>query len=677
MKPPKAEKHIKELTAHGHTRHDPYYWLNERENEKVLNYLKQENAYTDYQLADTKAMQEKLFQEITGRIKPEDQSVPYYMNGYWYYKRFEKRAEHPVFLRKKDGADAQEEVLLDAEKMSKDYAYFDTGSLAVSENNKMLAYSADTVSRRKYTIHIKDLSSGELFDDTIADTTGDMVWASDNQSVFYVALNEALRPYRVYRHIPGTPVSEDALIYEEEDPTFDLDIYKSKSREYIFIHSGSTESDEVLFLLAGQPDAVPRIIQPRETHLEYSAAHYGNHFYLLTNWKAENFRLMKAPVEAPQKENWQEVIAHRSHVLIENFDIFSRFLALEERGEGMTRVRIISWDGHTDYYIPFYEKAHTVGMGFNPEFSSEKLRYHYTSLITPPQTGEIHFRTQEKVILKEQEVLGDYSPPDYETERVFATAQDGTLIPVSIVMPVEARKDGKNPFLLFGYGSYGLSVDPWFSYARPSLLERGFGFAIAHVRGGQEMGRQWYKEGKQLNKKNTFTDFNDVAECLVDKNYTSPDRLVAMGGSAGGMLMGVIANERPELYRAIVAAVPFVDIVTTMLDDSIPLTTGEYNEWGNPNDKTYYEYMLSYSPYDNVRQQAYPAMLVTTGLHDSQVQYWEPAKWVARLRENKTDNNLLLFRIQMDYGHSGAAGRFERYRETALEYAFIFKMMEK
>ena len=673
MKPPKAVKKEKKLIKHGHIRIDPYYWLNDHENPEVIDYLNKENEYTRHQLKDTEELQSQLFKEITGRIKPEDQSVPYRLNGYFYYTRYEKGAEHPLFLRRKDEPGAGEEVLLDADQMAKGYEYFETGSLAVSENNRYLAYSIDTVSRRKYTIHFKDLKTGETFHENIDETTGDMTWAADNQTLFYPVKNESLRPYRIYRHILGTSAKEDTLVYEETDPTFDVDVFKSKSREYIFLLSESTEADEYRFIPAEKPESDAKVIQPRQKYLEYTAEHFENHFYLLTNLQAENFRIMKTPVENPGKDHWEEVIAHRKNILIEDFDLFRDFMALEERGEGITRLRIISWDEKLDYYVTFYEKAHTVYLDFNPEFNTEKLRYKYTSLITPLQTEEIHYKTREKTVLKKQEVLGEYSTLDYETERVFATAEDGKLVPVSIVTPVECLRDGSMPMLLLGYGSYGISVDPWFSYARLSLLERGFGFAIAHVRGGQEMGRQWYKDGKLLNKKNTFSDFNDVAEFLVNKSYTSTDRLFAMGGSAGGMLTGAIANQRPDLYKGIIAAVPFVDVVTTMLDTSIPLTTGEYDEWGDPNDPIFYRYILSYSPYDNVTKQPYPAMLVTTGFHDSQVQYWEPAKWVAKLRDMKTDDNLLLFYIQMEYGHSGSAGRFERYRETAMEFAFILK----
>ena len=675
MNPPKAGKKEKLLSKHGHTRNDPYYWLNERENPEVINYLNKENEYTQHELEGTEKAQSTLFKEITGRIKQEDQSVPYRLNGYYYYTRFENGAEHPLFLRKKDEPDATEQVLLEANAMSKKYDYFEVGSIAVSENNKYLAYSIDTVSRRKYTIHFKNLKTEETFDENIPGTTGDMTWAADNETLFYVLLDEALRPYRVYKHRLGKPVSEDTLLFEETDPTFDLDVFKSKSRDYIFIHSGATEADEYRYISASEPEAEFKVLQPRQKYLEYMAEHFGDYFYILTNLQAENFRIMKTSPGKPGKENWMEVIPHRNHTLIEGFDLFADFMALEERGEGMTRLRIISWNGNLDYYVPFYEKAHTVYLDFNPEFNSEKLRFKFTSLITPPQTGEIHYKTAEKTILKETEVMGDFSPMNYETERLFATAQDGTLIPVSIIAPVAFAKNGTMPVLLYGYGSYGISSDPWFSYARISLLDRGFGFAIAHVRGGQEMGRQWYKDGKLMNKRNTFSDFNDVAEFLINKNYTSPQKLFAMGGSAGGLLMGAIANQRPDLFKGILAAVPFVDVLTTMLDDSIPLTTSEYDEWGEPNNPDFYNYILSYSPYDNITKQEYPAMLVTTGLYDSQVQYWEPAKWVAKLRDMKTDKNLLLFQIQMSYGHSGSAGRFERYKETAMEYAFILKVL--
>lgn len=676
MKAPEAPKKPKELTMHGDVRVDNYYWLNERENPEVIEYLEAENAYTKAQLKDTEDLQDSLFREITARIKPSDESVPYFLNGYWYFQRYEEGKEHPVWVRKKEKQSAGEEILLNGNKMAEGLAYFDLGSFAVSENNKLLAYSADTVSRRKYTIYIKDLTTGELLEDTIPNTTGNVVWANDNKTLFYTVKDESLRPYRIYKHTIGHSAKNDELVYEEKDATFTCDVRKSKSRKYIFIDSESTVSDECRYADAGHPQNQFRIIQPRKRGLEYSVAHHQDHFYILTNDEALNFRLMKTPVMATEKGNWQEVIPHRKDVLIEDADVFDTFIALEERVSGLSEIRIIEMQKQEDYYLDFEEEAYTVYTAFNPDFHTQKLRFKYTSLTTPPKTLEWDLATKEREVLKETEVLGGYDPADYESKRFYARAGDGTKVPVSMVV----RKDRKKkpmPLLLYGYGSYGYSLDPYFSYGRISLLNRGFAFAIAHIRGGQEMGRQWYEDGKMLKKKNTFTDFNDVAQHLIDENFTTPDQLFAMGGSAGGLLMGAVVNSKPELYKGVIAAVPFVDVVTTMLDESIPLTTGEFDEWGNPKNEKYYHYIKSYSPYDNVKAQDYPAMLVTTGLHDSQVQYWEPAKWVARLRDMKTDDNLLLLHTNMDYGHSGASGRYAAYRETAMEYAFLLKVLNR
>jgi oligopeptidase B len=676
MQAPDAEKKPKELTIHGDTRTDNYYWLNERENPEVIDYLEAENAYTQAKLEDTEKLQEKLFNEITARIKPNDESVPYFLNGYWYKRRFNEGDEHPVFIRKKEKNSDEEEVLLDGNKMAEGLAYFNIGSFAVSEDNNFLAYSTDTVSRRKYTIYIKDLRTGEILEDRIPNTTGTVVWGGDNKTLFYTVKDETLRPYRIYKHVTGQPSENDELIFEESDATFTCDVRKSKSRKYIFIDSESTVSNETRFVDANHPEKEFKVLQPRERGLEYVVAHHHDHFYILTNQDALNFRVMKTPVEQTTKENWQEVIPHRKDVLLEDLILFEDFMVLEERVEGLSEIRIRTLDGTSDFHIPFDEKVYTAYAGYNPDFYTGKLRFRYTSLTTPPKTIEYDLESDEQTVLKETEVLGGYHANDYQAERFFATAEDGTKIPVSLVYK-KSELDKPMPLLLYAYGSYGSSMDPYFSYSRVSLLNRGFAFAVAHIRGGQEMGRQWYEDGKMLNKKNTFTDFNDVAEHLISENYTTPDQLFAMGGSAGGLLMGAIVNMKPELYKGVIAAVPFVDVVTTMLDESIPLTTGEFDEWGNPKDKEYYDYILSYSPYDNVKKQDYPAMLVTTGLHDSQVQYWEPAKWVAKLRDMKTDDNLLLLHTNMDFGHSGASGRYAAYKETAMEYAFILKVLKE
>lgn len=676
MHAPDTEMKPKELTIHGDTRTDNYYWLNQRENPEVTEYLEAENAYAKTKLKDTEELQDKLFKEITSRIKPKDESVPYFLNGYWYKRSFNEGDEHAVFVRKKEKDSDKEDILLDGNKMAEGLAYFDIGSFAVSEDNNLLAYSTDTVSRRKYTIYIKDLRTGKILEDHIPNTTGTVVWGGDNKTLFYTVKDETLRPYRIYKHVTGQTSENDELIFEESDATFTCDVRKSKSRKYIFIDSESTVSNETRFVNASHPDKEFKVLQPRERGLEYTVAHHHDHFYILTNQDALNFRVMKTPVEQTTKENWQEIIPHRKDVLLEDLILFDDFMVLEERVNGMTEIRIRTLDGASDFYIPFNEKVYTAYSGYNPDFYTDKLRFSYTSLITPTKTIEYDLENDEQTILKQTEVLGGYNANDYQSERFFATAKDGTKVPVSLVYK-KSQRDKPMPLLLYAYGSYGYSMDPYFSYSRVSLLDRGFAFAVAHVRGGQEMGRQWYEDGKMLNKKNTFTDFNEVAEHLISENYTTPDQLFAMGGSAGGLLMGAIVNMKPELYKGVIAAVPFVDVVTTMLDESIPLTTGEFDEWGNPKDKEYYDYILSYSPYDNVKKQDYPAMLVTTGLHDSQVQYWEPAKWVAKLRDMKTDNHLLLLHTNMDFGHSGASGRYAAYKEIAMEYAFILKVLNE
>lgn len=676
MQAPDIEKKPKELTIHDNTRIDNYYWLNDRKNPEVIDYLKAENAYSKAWLKDTEQLQETLFREFTSRIKQEDQSVPYTLNGYEYYSRYEEGAEQPLFCRKADTGKGPEEIILNAESMAKNHAYFDVGSLSVSHNNRFLAYSLDTVSRRKFTIYIKDLKTGEIFEDQISNTTGDITWANDNKTLFYVMKDESLRPYRIYKHILGQHPDKDKLIFEEKDATFVTGIHKSKSQQYIFISSHSTLSDEYRFVRADQPDAPFQIIQSRQRKLEYSVAHHGDVFYILTNLNAKNFRIMKTAVTATTKEHWQEVIAHDAQTLIEDIDLFENFMVINQRTNGLTQIRIKTWDNKHDYLIPFDEAAYTAFSAYQPDYHATKVRYKYTSLTQAPQTVEMAIQTRKKQVLKQVEVLGGYDATQYESKRFFATAKDGTRIPVSMVFKKGWKQNGEAPLLLYGYGSYGYSMDPYFSYSRISLLDRGWAYAIAHVRGGQEMGRDWYENGKLLKKKNTFTDFTDVAAYLIDNNYTSSDKLFAMGGSAGGLLMGAVVNMKPALFKGVVAAVPFVDVVTTMLDESIPLTTGEFDEWGNPKDKTYYDYMLSYSPYDNVEAKDYPAMLVTTGLHDSQVQYWEPAKWVAKLRDLKTDNHPLLLWTNMNFGHSGASGRFQPYKETAMEFAFMLKTLE-
>ena len=675
VQPPVAEVNPEHLTIHGHTRVDDYYWLRERDNPGVIEYLEAENEYTRAVMQPAEALQEKLYNEIVGRMQQDEQSVPYRLEGYYYYTRYEEGQDYPIYCRRQGGLEAEEEILLDVNEMAAGHDYYSVVGLAVSPGNTLLSFGVDTVSRRRYTIHFKNLETGEILPDTIPATTGSAAWAADNRTVFYTGIDDTtLRAHRVYRRVLGMPPASDALVFEETDETFRAYAYTSKSREYIFIASRSTLSNEYRYLGADNPTGDFMIFQPRERDHEYRIDHYRDRFYIHTNLGAENFRLMTAPVDRTAREHWTEMIPHRGDVLLEGFEIFEVGLALQEREQGLTRIRIVPWDGSPGHYLDFGEETYSARISMNPEFETQWLRYAYSSLTTPPSTYDYNMLTREKTLLKREEVLGGFKPEDYRAERHFATARDGTEIPISLVYRKGLVKDGGNPLLLYGYGSYGASIDASFSSARLSLLDRGFVYAIAHVRGGQELGRRWYEDGKLLKKKNTFTDFIDCAQYLVARKFTSPDRLFASGGSAGGLLMGAVVNMRPELFKGLVVGVPFVDVVTTMLDHSIPLTTSEFDEWGNPEDREYYDYMLSYSPYDNIQAGEYPAMLVTTGLHDSQVQYFEPAKWVARLRTVKTDNNPLLLWTNMEAGHGGASGRFRRLRQTAMEYAFLLNL---
>ena len=684
---PVAAQEAKTLSIHGDDRVDNYYWMKltdaqknaeqpDAHTQRVLDYLNAENDYREDVMAPLKPLQEKLYEEIVGRIKQTDMSVPFRDNGYFYFSRYEEGKEYPIYGRKNGSLDAAEEIMLDVNELAKDYAYYQVGGTSVSPNNRLLAYGVDTLSRRIYTLKFKDLETGEMLTDEIPNTGGSAVWANDNRTVFYPVKDETLRTFKIFKHRLGTPTSEDEEVYHEADETFGTFVYKSKSKEYIIIGSYQTLSSEYRVLDADDPDGEFRIIQPRERKLEYDIAHYGEHFYIRTNLDAKNFRLMRTPVNATGKENWTEVVPHRDDVLLEGMDIFKDYLVLSERQGGITRLRVMPWEGE-EHYIEMPEAAYLAYTSANREFDTDILRYGYTSLTTPNSVYDYNMQTRERELLKEQEVIGDFDKNNYTSERILVPARDGTEVPVSIVYRKGTPKDGTAPLLLYGYGSYGASMDPYFSSVRLSLLDRGFIYAIAHIRGGQELGRAWYEDGKLLNKKNTFTDFIDVGEWMVANNYTSKDNLFGMGGSAGGLLMGAVVNMRPDLWRGVIAAVPFVDVITTMLDETIPLTTGEYDEWGNPNDAKYYEYIKSYSPYDQVRAQNYPPMLVTTGLHDSQVQYWEPAKWVAKLRELKTDQHPLLLYTNMDTGHGGASGRFERYRETAMEYAFLLDLARR
>jgi oligopeptidase B len=673
--PPEAKKERKELTIHGHTRIDNYFWLNQKDDPAVIKYLEDENSYTDEVLGHTKKLQERLFNEITGRIKQDDQSVPYFDNGYYYFVRFEEGKEYPLYCRKKGSLDSEEEIMLNVNEMAKGFNYYSIGAISVSPDNKLIAFGVDTLSRRKFNIYFKNLETGEIYSDILENTTGGAAWTNDNKTVFYTSRDHTLRSYKIFRHTLGEDPQNDKEIFHEDDETYSTFVYRSKSDQYIFIGSFSTVATEYRFLNTDDPSGEFSLVQPRERDHEYSIDHFGNKFYIVTNLDARNFRLMETPVSDPSMENWKEIIPHRKEVLLEGMEIFRNFLVIQERKNGLTQLRIKKWGEPEEHYLDFGEETYTAYISTNREFDTDILRFGYTSLTTPNSTFDYNMINREKSLLKQEEVIGGYDPSEYHSERLYAQAEDGIRIPISIVYKRGVSKNGNNPLLLYGYGSYGITQNPSFSSVRLSLLDRGFIFAIAHIRGGQEMGRQWYDDGKLLNKKNTFTDFIACAEFLIENDYTSSEKIFASGGSAGGLLVGAVANMRPDLFKGILAAVPFVDIVTTMLDTSIPLTTGEYDEWGNPNEKEYYDYILSYSPYDNVEPKNYPAMLVTTGLHDSQVQYWEPAKWVAKLREMKTDNNPLLLHTQMTAGHSGASGRFERYRITALQYAFMLSLL--
>ena len=677
IQPPKAKIIPKLLEKHGHSRTDNYYWLNERENPEVIDYLNKENEYYQKSTAHTKDFQNSLFEEMKARIKEDDESVPYFYNGYFYITRFEKGKDYPIHSRKKGSMEAPEEIMFDCNEMAKGHAYFNLSGLSISEDNVWASFGVDTVSRRQYTIQIKNLQTGEILPVAIENTTAGATWASDNQTLFYSRKDEqTLRADKIYKHKLGTAASQDVLVFFEKDETFDVSVYKSKSKKYIIINSNSTMTTEYRMVLSATPDDKFTIFQKRTRGLEYSMSHFGDHFYIVTNKdKATNFKLMKTPEDATAKENWVDVIPHRDEVLLEDIDIFAAYLVVTERYNGLNQIRIMPWSGEGAYYLPFESETFTAYTTTNLDFETEILRYSFQSLATPSSVIDFNMRTQTKTILKEQEVLGgEFDKNNYTEERIWATAKDGTKVPISLVYRKGLKKNGQNPTLLYAYGSYGVTMDCYFSSVRLSLLDRGFIYAIAHIRGGEDLGRPWYENGKLLKKKNTFTDFIDCSQFLIAQKYTSSQHLYAEGGSAGGLLMGAIVNMAPSLYHGVIAQVPFVDVVTTMLDDSIPLTTGEYDEWGNPNVKKYYNYMLSYSPYDNVTAQEYPNMYVATGLHDSQVQYWEPAKWVAKLRNLKTDNNILYLDTNMDAGHGGASGRFEAIKEIAKEYSFLLDL---
>ena len=617
---------------------------------------------------------------MKGRIKEDDTSVPYFRNDYFYITRFEKGSQYPIYSRKKENLEAKEEVLFDVNNEAEGYEYFQLGGLNVSPNNTLVAFATDTVSRRQYTIQIKNLETGNILTDKIENTTGGSVWSNDNKTLFYTKKDPlTLRSSSIYRHILGTDASEDEIVFEEKDETYSTYVYKTKSHKFIVIGSSSTLSSEFRIISADNPYGDWKIIQPREDNLEYSLAHYGDYFYIQTNKDdAINFKLMKTPVNKTTKENWVDVIPHRNETLLEDVSIFKNYLVIEERTQGLGKIRIKTWDGKEDYYLPFDEETYSAGVYANPEFDTDVIRYSYNSMTTPNSVIDFNMKNQTKEVKKEQEVLGGkFNKNNYKSERVWATARDGKKVAISLVYHKDTELNKDTPLLQYAYGSYGYTISDGFSTTRLSLLDRGFVYAVAHIRGGQYLGREWYNDGKMMNKKNSFFDFIDCSKYLIENNYTSAKHLYAMGGSAGGLLMGGVSNLNPELYNGIIAAVPFVDVISTMLDESIPLTTGEFDEWGNPKEKEAYDYMLSYSPYDQVQAKDYPNMLVTTGYFDSQVQYWEPAKWVAKLRELKTDNNVLLLHTNMDVGHGGASGRFDSLKETAIDYTFLLALENK
>ena len=675
---PKAEKINTSLSIHNDERIDEYYWLKERDNPKVIDYLNAENSYRDKYMKDYQSLEKKLFEEIKSRIKEDDSSVPYFENGYFYYTRYETGKQYPIYCRKKENLDANEEILIDANKMSKGHDYFRIGGIDVSPNNKIAAYGVDTVSRRLYTIYFKNLETGEVYKDKIPYTTGSVTWTNDNSAIFYDKKDiETLREERVMKHGFGTNIKNDEEIYFEEDETFSVYSYKTKSNKYIVIASQSTLSDEYLIINANDHNKKYKIFQKREKGLEHSITHFNDKWYIRTNKdKATNFKLMVCDDKKTSKEYWKDFIPHRKNVLLEDIDVFKNFFIVIERYNGLKRINIKPWNNSKNHYIDFETETYSLYSSYNPNINTNKLRYNFSSLTTPSSVIEYDMITREKKVLKENEVLGEFNKDNYTSKRVWANARDGKKVPISLVYRKDKYIEGSNPLLLYAYGSYGITNNPNFSSVRLSLLDRGFIYAIAHIRGSQYLGREWYDDGKMFNKKNTFTDFIDCGKFLIKAKFADKNKLFAMGGSAGGLLMGAVSNMAPELFKGIVAAVPFVDVITTMLDEDIPLTTSEYDEWGNPNNKDSYDYMLSYSPYDQVEKKDYPAIFITAGYHDSQVQYFEPAKWIARLRDRRTNKEPLLMHCNMEAGHGGASGRFEAYKETAMEYSFLLALLD-
>jgi len=678
--PPIAEKKEHLRIIHGDTVQDDYYWMYDffgkgPDSTLVVQYLEAENAYVDSVMGNTVGFQKTLFDEMKGRIKETDESVPTFHNGYYYYTRTEEGKEYYKYCRKKGNLEAQEEILLDVDKMAEGHSYFSIGGASISEDNKLMAYGVDNVSRRQYTVYFKNLETGKLYDEVLTNTSGSATWANDNKTVFYTTKNEVtLLPEKIKRHVLGTNPSSDIAVYEEQDKSNYIWLNKSKNGKYIFIQSEATMSSETLFIEANLPDSKFKSFQPRIKDVLYYVTPLADKFLIHTNKDAKNFRIMECPLNKTDVANWTEYIAHRDDVLIEDIDEFKDFLVIEERKNGLIQLRIRHLKDRQEHYIDFGEPAYTAYTSGNIEYNTNIVRYGYTSMTTPSSTYDYNMDTKEKNLLKQREVVGGYNKDDYQTERLYATAKDGTKVPISLVYKKTTTKSATTPLLLYGYGSYGSSTDASFTSNRLSLLDRGFIYAIAHIRGGQEMGRQWYEDGKLQKKINTFTDFIDCGEYLIAEKYTGKGHLYGKGGSAGGLLIGAVINMSPDLFNGVIAGVPFVDVVNTMLDESIPLTTNEFDEWGNPKDEEYYWYIKNYSPYENIEKKNYPNMLVTTGLHDSQVQYFEPAKWVAKLRDMKTDNNILLLKTNMEFGHGGASGRFDYLNDVALEYTFLFTL---
>lgn len=675
LSPPKPKQIPHEVRQHGTVWQDPYFWLRERENPEVIRHLEAENAFTESVMADTQELQEKLYREILSRIKETDLSVPVKLGNYFYYTRTEQGKQYPIHCRKKETLEAPEQILLDQNVLAEGHTYFRVGVFKISPDHKLLAYSIDTMGSEMYTVHVKNLETGELLKDILPNTYANLEWANDNQTFFYTLLDEAKRPYQLMRHRLGQEPSKDTLVFHEKDESFFLVVYKTSDRQYLMLELASKITTEVHYLKASQPEGKFQIIEPRQKKMEYSADHYNGTFLILTNDQAQNFRLMEAPVEKPGKSFWKEIIPARADIKIEGLGAVENYWTIYEREKGLTNIRIMDPKTRESYLIDFPEPVYNAEPTGNLEYRTEILRFDYTSLVTPSSVFDFNMRTRQRELKKQQEVVGGYDASQYTSERIWAKSPDGVQVPVSLVYKKGIKRDGSNPLFLYGYGSYGISMDPGFSSVRLTLLNRGFVFAIAHIRGGGDLGRPWYEEGKFLKKKNTFHDFIAAAETLIREKYTSPEKLVIEGGSAGGMLMGAVVNMRPELFKAVVAKVPFVDVVSTMLDETLPLTVTEYDEWGNPQDKEFFDAMRAYSPYDNVTSRCYPHMLITGGLNDPRVQYWEPAKWAAKLRDHQTGERLILLKIEMESGHGGPSGRYNYLKEIAFDYAFLFKIL--